>query len=169
MKLMLVNYLNAEDFIWQINDESLADFENRLIVAKKAGTLVVTVTKKDNPELTSKVNIEIIPIQANLLVTSSNLVIGGSARLFIGNISELETKDFAKFDVIVEDETIIKYENEMITALKLGKTIVKVVSKENKDIKGETEINVIKTSEIIDEKGEVADGVLVLYSMILKI
>lgn len=164
MKLMLVNYLNAEDFIWQINDESLADFENRLIVAKKAGTLVVTVTKKDNPELTSKVNIEIIPIQANLLVTSSNLVIGGSARLFIGNISELETKDFAKFDVIVEDETIIKYENEMITALKLGKTIVKVVSKENKDIKGETEINVIKTSEIVDEKGEVADGVLVLYS-----
>ena len=164
MKLMLINYLDAEEFIWQINDESLADFENCLIVAKKAGTLIVTVTKKDNPQLTSKVNIEIIPLQAELLATSSNLIVGGSARLFINNIEKLETNDFNKFEVIVLDEEIIKYEDGMITGLKLGKTKVRVVSKENKDIKGATEINVVKTSENVDINGEIADGVLVLYS-----
>lgn len=164
MKIRLLNYQNAEDFVWQIEGEELADFENYLLVAKKSGTVIVKVTKKDNPEINAKINIDIKPKQANLLVTSNNLFVGGKARLFIDNIEELETNDFSKFNIEISDPTILSREDDMITALKLGKTIIKVISKENSEIKGEVEVNVIETSKVTDINGEPSEGALILYS-----
>lgn len=158
VKMRLLNYQNAEDFIWQINGEELVDFENNLLVAKKSGTVIVTVTKKDNPEVTSKINIVIWPKQAKLLITSSNLVVDGKARIFIENIDELETTEFSKFSVIVDEPSIVKCDDDMITALKPGKALIKVVSKENSDIKGEVEVNVV------DYNDEQFKEVLILYS-----
>ena len=162
VKLDLVNYLDKEKFIWQINDETLADFENYIITAKRAGTLVVSVTSKDDPTLTSKINIEIIPIQPEVMLTSSYLKVGGRARLFIANLEKLETNELDKFEVTVEDSSILSYESEMITALKEGTTTLKLVSKENSQIQGKIEVVVTKTSSIKDDNGEVADGVLLL-------
>lgn len=162
VKLDLINYLDKEKFIWQINDETLANFENYIVTAKRAGTLVVTVTSKEDATLTSKINIEIIPIQPEVMLTSSYLKVGSKARLFINNLEKLETNDLSKFEVTVEDSSIASYENEMVTALKDGITRIKLVSKENSQISGEIEVVVTKTSGVKDDNGEVADGVLLL-------
>lgn len=156
IKLQLLNYENAEIFDWKINDENLANIEKNVIYAKKAGTLVVTVSSKENPSLKTEVLIEIKPKKAELLSTATNLLVGGKARIFIGNLEELETNDFSKFEVIIEDKEIICYEDNMITALKLGSTTISVVSKENKDINGNLKINVCMNSEDMnsDDKKE---------------
>lgn len=162
--IQFLNYFYAEEFIWQINDENIASLEQNALIAKKSGIAIVTITKKSEPSIVKKINIEIIPRQPELLVSSSNLVVGGKTNLFIKNIDELETDDFSKYNVIVEDSSIVKIEDDIVTALKLGSTIIRVESKENKNIKGEVEINVIKTSEVTDSNGEPAEGTLVLYS-----
>ena len=164
VKLDLVNYNEKEKFVWQISDNELANFEDYIVTAKKPGELVVTVTSIDNPELTSKVNIKIIPIQPIVLLTSSTMKVGGVARLFINNLEKLETTDFEKFEVVVEDETIVKYENSLVTGLKEGTTKINLKSKENSQIKGSIEVVVSKTSSIRDDKGEIADGSLIIYA-----
>lgn len=164
MKMRLLNYQNEEDFVWKLDGEELVDFENNLLVAKKSGTVIVSVTKKDNPEINAKINIVIKPKQAELLITSSNLIVGGEARLFINNLDELETNEFSKFIISISDPTIVSCDGEMVKALKLGKTSIKIESKENRDIKGEVEVNVIEISKNKDENGEIAEGALVLYT-----
>ena len=164
LKLDLLNYIDKEKFTWQISDNELASFEDYIVTAKKPGELIVTVTSIENPELTSKVNIKIIPIQPIVLLTSNTLKVGGVARLFINNLEKLETTDFEKFEVVVEDETIIKYENSLVTGLKEGTTKINLKSKENSQIKGSIDVVVTKTSSIRDDKGEIADGVLIIYA-----
>lgn len=164
MKIKFLNYLNAEEFVWQISDENLVDFTNFTLIAKKAGTIIVSAVKKDNPNISAKISIIIEPKQAELLITSNNLFVGGEARLFINNLDELETNDFSKFNIIASDPEIVEINGEMVKALKLGKTLIKVESKENNSIKGEVEVNVIETSDVKDINGEPNAGELIIYS-----
>lgn len=164
VKIKFLNYIDAEKFIWQVNDENVASLENDLLIAKKSGVVIITVTKIEEPNITKNITIEIRPKQAELLVSSSNLIVGGKTSLFIKNIDELETNDFSKYNVMVDDSTIIEVENDIITALKVGKTTIRVESKENSNIKGEVEINVIELNITTDSNGDLVEGPLVLYS-----
>ncbi len=161
-KLDLLNYNNPEKFDWQISDESLIERNNYIVVAKKTGTFIITVTDKVNKELTAKITIEIIPLKPIVVLTNDFIKVGGTSGFFISNIDKLETNDIQKFDVSIEDSKIVSYENNIFTGLQEGSTTITVTSKENKEIEGKTTITVGHTSEILDDFGEPADGNLIL-------
>lgn len=161
-KIQLSNYVNLKDFDISFSDASLIELKDDNFTALKEGNLVITVTKKDDPSVTSKVSLEIIPIQPKIYLSSEYIKVGGTSGLFLKNASEILEESLDDFNIEIENKGIVSLDNYILTGLKEGETKISFVSKINNKSKGEVIINVTKTSSALDDNGEPNEGVLLL-------
>lgn len=162
VKVSILNYLDIKDFDLEFSDYNLVEVNNDYFKALSYGNVILTVTKKSDKSIYTKLSIEIVPVQPDLYLSSDYIKVGGTSGLFIKNLELLDTNTLEKFDVEVVDKSVAKVENYILTGLKEGTTLVKVISKENSQIKGEVELKVTKTSSKKDINGETDEGVLLM-------
>lgn len=161
-KIMLSNYVNINDFNIAFSDSSLVELNGDIFTCKKEGNLVVTVTKKTDPKVTSSVSLEIIPIQPGLYLSSEYIKVGGTSGIYVSNYDKIDENSLDDFNIIIEGNDIVSLSGNVLTGLKEGVAKVKIASKINPKSVGEISINVTKTSKILDEYNEPNSGVLLL-------
>ena len=161
-KIILANYVDLSEFDVTFNDDSLVSLSDDNFTALKTGNLVITVTKKSDPSVTSKVSIEIIPVQPNVYLSSEYIKVGGTSGIYISNLSDINEESIDDFNIEVETKGIISLDDYTITGLKEGETKIILTSKVDSKTKGEVKVVVTKTSTEVDNNGEPNSGVLLL-------
>ncbi|MDD3171291.1 MAG: CHAP domain-containing protein [Bacilli bacterium] len=163
VKLEIINYTNKDEFTWQVGDSNIINIENYLAEAISVGSTTITVTSKSDSTLTDTITLNVIPILPILDATFSNMRIGDVGYLWISNADKIEGT-FSDFNISISDNSVIKIEDNKITALKKGTVTVTATSKTNNLVTASYQITVTETSTSKTEDGEIAAGPLLLYT-----
>lgn len=163
VKIDILNYINKEDFTWKVVDENVVFLVNYLAQGLSAGKTTIVVTSKKDSSLTSSINIEVIPVLPILETTYTNMRVNDIGYLWIKNSDKVEGKLLEDFNITLSNDCV-KIENDVITAVKEGTSIITITLKTNPIVTANTTINITKTSLNKDENGEINDGVLLLYT-----
>lgn len=161
-RIDITNYSNS-DFNWDIEDKSIIVLavEDKLysITALKIGSTKITVTKKDNAQITKTITIEVRENTPLLDAPLQLLHVGAKTQMQILN---LNGKTLSDYEWAISDNTIINLdENFVVTALKEGKATITITSKTNNLVQNTFEITV-GTPITETSNGEPAKGPLYL-------
>ena len=162
-KVVVPNYLDSNLYTIESSDEKILSVDGNTIIAIDQGNVSLKVSLNSNPNYYSTVDIRVYPITPILLPTTSNLLVGGKARLMITNLNKLASIDLNDYEVTVTSNLVASVdENFMITALTEGVAVIRVTLKENPLVTASTEITVSHTSSKRDDNDEIGAGPLFL-------
>ena len=130
------------DFDITLSNDNL-EIVNGEVIAKKEGSTEITITYKENQEITYTKEVYVEALKPVLVADATVVEVD---ELIEFNVENYPSNDL--FDFVSEDETIIEFfEDNLAFSLKPGKTVVKAVLKSNPSVYAEIEITV-KFAEI---------------------
>ena len=140
----------VKDCEWTSSDETVATVdENGLVTAKQAGTAVITVTSKDNSEISAECTITVTSAAPEKVEVTGITLDKTSAEAEEGKTVQLVatvTPDNATVkdcEWTSSDETVATVdENGLVTAKQAGTAVITVTSKDNSEISAECTITV---------------------------
>ena len=140
----------VKDCEWTSSDETVATVdENGLVTAKKAGTAVITVTSKDNSEISAECTITVTSAAPEKVEVTGITLDKTSAEAEEGKTVQLVatvTPDNATVkdcEWTSSDETVATVDvNGLVTAKQAGTAVITVTSKDNSEISAECTITV---------------------------
>ena len=154
----------VKDCEWTSSDETVATVdENGLVTAKKAGTAVITVTSKDNSEISAECTITVTSAAPEKVEVTGITLDKTSAEAEEGKTVQLVatvTPDNATVkdcEWTSSDETVATVDvNGLVTAKQAGTAVITVTSKDNPEISAECTITI--TSVKAPEDGPAIKG-----------
>ncbi len=154
----------VKDCEWTSSDETVATVdENGLVTAKQAGTAVITVTSKDNSEISAECTITVTSAAPEKVEVTGITLDKTSAEAEEGKTVQLVatvTPDNATVkdcEWTSSDETVATVdENGLVTAKQAGTAVITVTSKDNPEISAECTITI--TSVKAPEDGPAIKG-----------
>ncbi len=140
----------VKDCEWTSSDETVATVDvNGLVTAKKAGTAVITVTSKDNSEISAECTITVTSAAPEKVEVTGITLDKTSAEAEEGKTVQLVatvTPDNATVkdcEWTSSDETVATVDvNGLVTAKQAGTAVITVTSKDNSEISAECTITV---------------------------
>lgn len=161
VKISLSNY-NKDDFNWEVSDNTVINLTNSFIIESLAiGTSTITVTKKDNPQITASILIEVIPVVPNVSATINVLRVGDKTQLVITNLEETGYA-IEDYDFTISDNSVISIDEDLIvTGLKVGEVVVTAKLKANEKSYNSYTFKVVTPTEARTTYNEPAEGPLI--------
>lgn len=100
-------------------DKEMVEYNNGF-KALKAGTTVIKVSLKDDPQTFDDIEITIYNVEPELTITNNQITVGETSRLDVLN--------YNNDDIVIEPLTtgIVSFEGRLVTALSTGEVTVKV-------------------------------------------
>ena len=68
---LYLSTLSHNEFIWEVNDKEIIEIINNTIIARNSGTATVTLTLKENPNISKSIKINVISNLANKLIDNA--------------------------------------------------------------------------------------------------
>ncbi len=154
----------VKDCEWTSSDETVATVDvNGLVTAKQAGTAVITVTSKDNSEISAECTITVTSAAPEKVEVTGITLDKTSAEAEEGKTVQLVatvTPDNATVkdcEWTSSDETVATVDvNGLVTAKQAGTAVITVTSKDNPEISAECTITI--TSVKAPEDGPAIKG-----------
>ena len=154
----------VKDCEWTSSDETVATVDvNGLVTAKQAGTAVITVTSKDNSEISAECTITVTSAAPEKVEVTGITLDKTSAETEEGKTVQLVatvTPDNATVkdcEWTSSDETVATVDvNGLVTAKQAGTAVITVTSKDNPEISAECTITI--TSVKAPEDGPAIKG-----------
>lgn len=125
IELSITSNYEYEDLLIDVDTELFEIIKNDSIYLKalKTGTSVVKVSLKDYPQFSREEKIEIYPVEPIFNIQDSEITKGVSIKLIVENYQD-------NYEIEVDNENIVKYEDGLVTGLNVGSTSVKVYLKD---------------------------------------
>ena len=157
-----IDVLNYDDVNAYNIEVSPSDVEinGRIIKPLKRGDYKITVTLTNDETLSSSLDIHVLPLTPKVEVTQNDILVGEKAYLFFDNLEELDDKDINNYDVIIEDKSVVSFDNSVFTALSAGKTNVIIKNKNDDELQSTIKVSVYEKQTIYDDENEIGYGTL---------
>lgn len=141
IKIEILNFTNYDEFIWTIDDESILSLNNVYITqGLNIGIATITVTHKDYPEITSSIEIEVLPQTPTLIAYTNLIQVNDVIQMSIENLGELTESDFTW--TLSDSEVVSLDASYRITGMREGTTTLTIVYKFNPLVTSSYEITV---------------------------
>ena len=158
-RIDVLNYDNLDDLLIEVTTDT-AEINGRIIKAIKRGDIRVTVSLVNNPEISSYLDIHVLPIVPKVYVSRDDIVVGGNSHIYFDNLEELDDKELANYEIRLSDDTIVSVTDYNLTGLKVGTSLVTIVNKNDPELTSTISVNVIQKPTVYDGDNEVASGKL---------
>jgi len=141
------NLIRDFDIITKMQDENGSnilsiDSSNRVVGITPTKQKIYVRHKLDH-SLTASFDLSITGILPKLFISSQVMHIGDISYITISNLFETLESDVADYVWKVSDESIIKYDNGVITAVSAGSALIEVTSKYDELVKSTMRISVV--------------------------
>lgn len=161
-RIDVLNY-NSEDFYDISLSGADAILNGRIITALARGDIRITVTLKNNTELSSYIDVHVAPLMPIVTLTQNNIIVGGSTNIYFDNLEELDDKDLNNYVITLSDNEVASLNDLTLTGKKIGNTVLTITNKNDNEIIASNYLNVIDNTITYDEENEIASGKLYLY------
>ncbi|MBO4667084.1 MAG: CHAP domain-containing protein [Bacilli bacterium] len=158
-RIDILNYDDINDVIIEVPAD-MASVNGRIITALKRGDIRVTVSLSSDSEISSYLDIHVLPVAPKIDLTRDEIIVGGITNIYFDNLEELDDSDINNYNIIISDESILSLSGLVLTGLKIGSTTVTIVNKNDEEIKEEVVINVIPNPSKYDTTKEICEGKL---------
>ena len=128
------NDYSLENVNVSISDSTIVKLENGKLKAISEGKASITISHKDYFAANSTIEVVVFPLEPVVKLATDKITVGNSLKV---NVENYDTG----YDVEVDDEQILKYENGLLYALKEG--VTKITVSISDDIYSEVEVEVV--------------------------
>ena len=161
-RIDILNYEDLNKLKIEVNEE-IASIDGRLITALARGDIRVIVSLVDNPDLSSYLDIHVLPVIPEITLLQNDILVGKKTYLFIDNLDQLEDKNLDNYLFNISDNTIVSNLDYSFTGLKEGEVTIEIVNKNDLEVRSSVNLRVIPSPTKYDEENEVAEGKLYVY------
>jgi len=121
------------------DNPEIVKIENGRLIALAEGTAEIKVENKLYPDSYKTISILVYPVEPVIEIVKNQINVGGSIKINIPNYKD-------GYAIEVDDESIVKCENNLLTGLKEGLTVVTVYLTSNREIFSQVDIEVVPVS-----------------------
>ncbi len=138
-RIAITNYTDDSLFEWSVSDDSVLSIdENYQITALAPGNVSITVTKKEDKDLTATIDLTIYPVKPMISLANNTIQLGQKVKLEIQNYTNKED-----FIWEIGDSNILSMNNYLLEAVQLGTTTITATSKLDAKLTDSVTITVI--------------------------
>lgn len=146
----VITELEGTDLVnYTVSEEGVISISGNVVTALKGGSVVITATLKEYPEVTATVNVTVDGKVKSITIDMINKVeVEGTITLKANVLPE--KADNKEIEWSVSDSSILKIEGNKVVALAIGTAKVIATAKDGSGVKAELEIKVTKkASELL--------------------